>query len=170
MSVISEQYALAFFALAHETGVVPSALDTLQMCVPLVQEHKAFFEHPKVAKKAKLETFEKAIGPGLIRDFLGVLITNNRLNHLTAIVEELKALVAAQDQEMVLEVTSAKPLSTERLEQIKQQFETEYRRRVVIETIVDENQIGGLRYAFDGKVLNDTVTQNLNTLKHRLMK
>lgn len=170
MSVISEQYALAFFSLAHETNALTTSLETLEMCVPLVQQHKAFFEHPNVAKKAKLETLEKAVGHGLIRDFLGVLITNNRLSHLASIVAELKALLAAQDQEMFLEVTSAKPLSEDRIEQLKSQFETQYQRRVIVEVRVDETQIGGLRYAFDGKVFNDTVAQNLNTLKHRLMK
>lgn len=170
MSVISEQYALAFFALAQETQAVEASLESLEVCVPLVREHKAFFEHPNVAKKVKLETFEKAVGQGLIRDFLGVLITNNRLSHLASIVEDLKALLAAQDQEMFLEVTSAKSLSAERIEQIKTQFENQYQRRAIVEVTVDETQIGGLRYAFDGKVFNDTVAQNLNTLKHRLMK
>ncbi len=170
MSALSEQYALALFGLAREASCVEDMQTWVSSFASVYTEEKAFFDHPAVSLEAKLEVVLKAYPKGLFSDFVGVLMQNNRLALLPDITDDFEALIAAQDQQMYVTLTSAKPLSDARVKQIQAQLQKQYNRHVIMDVIVDASLIGGLRYAFDGKVLNDTVAQNLRSLHHRLVK
>lgn len=170
MSALSEQYALALFGLAREQKRLDDMQSWVSSFASVYREEKAFFDHPGVASNAKLDVVLKAYPQGLFSDFIGVLMHNNRLALLPEITTDLDALIAAQDDKMYVTLTSAKPLSEARITQIQAQLQKQYNRHVIMDVIVDASLIGGLRYAFDGKVLNDSISQNLRSLHHRLVK
>lgn len=170
MSALSEQYALALFGLAREQKCLDDMQAWVSSMASVYTEEKAFFDHPGVASTAKLDVVLKGYPQGLFSDFIGVLLHNHRLALLPEITEDLDALIASQDEKMYVTLTSAKALSEARITQIQAQLQKQYNRHVIMDVIVDASLIGGLRYAFDGKVLNDSVAQNLRSLHHRLVK
>ena len=170
MSAISEQYALALFGLAREQDSLSDTQTLVTSFVSVYLEQKAFFDHPGVGRKDKIKVLSQAFTEGLFTDFLGVLIENNRLNLIPDIAQDLDRLIEQQEAKMSVTVTSAKPLNEARQKQIQAQLQKQYNRHVILDVIVDESLIGGLRYTFDGNVLNDTVTQTLRSIQQRLVK
>jgi F-type H+-transporting ATPase subunit delta len=65
-------------------------------------------------------------------------------------------------------VYSQKPLGEKRIKALKDAYEAKYRRIVTLENKVDKSIVGGLRFEFDGKIIDDTVNSTLKQFQSRL--
>lgn len=171
MSAISDQYAVALFELAIEekktddlSKVFSSFLESLD------EESKQFFLHPKISKKEKQAMVNTFKIESLFKDFLNVLIENNRFLMLNDIFTGYQKLLEEQLNVMRITVVSGTALTKSRIETLKEQYEKKYHRQVLIENQIDETIVGGLRFEYNGLVIDDTVNHTLNQLKSRLTK
>lgn len=171
MSVISDHYAVALFELAIEEDSIVKIQSALKDFKGFLDEEtKAFFAHPTIHKEAKKALVEQLELESLLKHFLAVLIDNQRMLVFDEIVKSYNKLVEAQADILRIKVFSKHPLKEEKKNILKQQYEKKYNRNVIIENILDETMVGGLRFEFDGLVVDDSVNYNLNQLKSRLMK
>ncbi len=171
MTIASGPYATALFALAAEREIIEEVETALDSFVQsLDEETEDFFLHPGIAKEEKRRILRSLSGPGVLLDFLCVLIDNNRISELFGILEDFRKLKARMQDLLELKVHSRKKLSSERLEAIKEEYQKHYNRKVTVENTVDDAIVGGLRFEFDGKVVDDTINRTLDRLKSRLTK
>jgi len=171
VSATSEQYAVALFSLASEAGKVESIEENLAAFhESLDSEQKRLFLHPRLSKDEKKKIIEQLSLPELIRDFLFVLIDNNRFDQIDDILEDYRALKAKRHELLHVIIYSKRSLSEKRQQSLKDAFEKRYQREVTVENRVDDSIIGGLRFEFDGKVIDDTVNRDLARLRSRLTK
>ena len=76
----------------------------------------------------------------------------------------------SQKDIMRINVYSGKPLEKKRINQLKAQYEKKYNRQVIIENHVEASIVGGLRFEFQGLVIDDTVNHSILQIKSRLTK
>ena len=171
MSAVSNQYAVALFELALESEVLEEVLKSYAAFLESIDEELAwFFLHPKIAKEDKKSVLKSLDTESLFRDFLSVLIDNNRFKLVHVVYEDMKKLKAAQNQEMQINVYSRSPLSDQKLNDLKAQYAKKYQRVINMVNIIDESIIGGLKFTYNGLVIDDTINQTLSQIKSRLMK
>lgn len=171
MSAISDQYAVALFELGLESDELNDLKETYESFIlSLDDSTMEFFLHPKISKqdkKALIKTFKLL---PLYRDFLYVLIDNNRFDYVKEVYEGLDKLLNELNNQMVVKVYSKERLSKTKVAEIESQFESKYNRKVLIENIVEETIVGGLKYEFAGIVLDNTLNNHLNLIKSHLGK
>ncbi len=171
MSAVSDQYAVALFELALEgkaTKEIKTAFSAFNS--ELDAENMRFFMHPNIVKKSKQALIDEFKLPLLFKDFLKVLVQNNRFDVIYLIQNSYDKLVDQLDATMRIEVFTGKPLAKERIENLEKVYGEKYNRKVVVSTTVDTTIAGGMRIEYNGMVLNDTVNHSLNKLKSRLTK
>ncbi|MFP4078516.1 MAG: ATP synthase F1 subunit delta [Bacillota bacterium] len=171
MSALSEQYAVALFELALEKDEASDLEDAYRTFIEgLDQEARTFFRHPGVKTEKKKAVIETLDVPILLKHFLSLLLDKNRFDEIDAIFESFKGIRSKADQEMHMVVYSKKPLPEKRLEQLKEAYAKKYNRTIFLENRMDESIIGGVRFEFDGKVIDDTINSTLKQFKNRLTK
>ncbi len=169
MSALSEQYAIALFELALENNQSVDVEKAFDAFVEGMNENTmSYFMHPGVQKKDKKAIISELSLLETFRNLLYLLIDKNRFDHLEDILESYKDIRSRQANEMHVVVYSQKPLNDKRKTALKDQFANKYHRKVTIENRIDETIVGGLRYEFDGKVVDDTVNSTLKQFQSRL--
>lgn len=169
MSALSEQYAVALFELASEEGMTSEIETAFTTFIEgLDGQSSAFFTHPGVKTDEKKDVIRSLEFPNLFKNFLFLILDKNRFDHLETILDSYKAIRSKADEEMHIVVYSKKPLSEKRIEQLKDAYEKKYNRTVTMENRIDETIVGGLRFEFDGKVIDDTINNTLKQFKSRL--
>ena len=171
MSVIGDQYAVALFELALEENRLDETKNALATLLESFNEETVMFlTHPAITKKTKKETFESLGISNLLRDFMYVVIDNQRVLELQEILQSFAKLIESQADIMRIDVYSGKPLNKERIKELNTQYEKKYNRQVIIENHVDPSIVGGLRFEFQGVVIDDTVNHTIHQIKSRLTK
>ncbi len=171
MSYVAFQYAEALFALANEEKKVVVVKEELAAFVEAQDEYVyKFLNHPKVKKDDKKEVIAKGITDSLVKNFVYVLIDNNRVELLADVLNEFITIVDRQNQMMNVFVYSGKLMEIRDLNKLKNNIAMKHNRTVNIENIVDEKIIGGLRIEYEGMILDETINNHLNTLKNNLTK
>lgn len=171
MSYVAFQYAEALFALAHEEDKVSSVKSDLSDFVEAQDEDVyKFLNHPKVTKQNKKEVIGKVLTNSLVKNFVFVLIDNNRVDLLSNTLNEFNIIVDKQNQKMNVVVYSGKLMEIKDLNKLKNNLAMKNNRTVNIENVVDESIIGGLRIEYEGMILDETINNYLITLKNNLTK
>ena len=171
MSYVAFQYAEALFALAVEEKQVNDVLSSFEAFVEAQDEDiEKFLSHPKVTKKDKKEVVGNAISNSLFKNFVFVLIDNSRIEYLDDCLSEFKVINDNQNKVMNAVVYSKELLPISDLNKLKNNLGMKHNRKVLIENIVEESIIGGLRIEFEGQILDETINSYLIELKNNLMK
>lgn len=171
MSAISDQYAIALFEVSLEeknTEAISEAFESFLEAFD--DESMKFFLHPGIKKAIKTNIIQDIEAPTSFKNFLSVLVQNNRFKALEAIKVSFDELLDTMHNRMDVKVYSKKKLTEKRLKAMKEQYEKKYARQVTIDNVVDASIIGGLRFEFDGKVIDDTVNHTLSDIKRHLTK
>ena len=166
---IARPYAEAAFRLAREQGDLDRWSQMLHLLEIVVQdEHIARgigdpnFANRQLEKLVLGVCGEQLDGAG--RNFVQVLVDNDRLGVVPAIrtlFEELK-----REREGVLEaqITSAFALDDEQQSRLVRRLEAKYQRKVSAQVSVDPQLIGGVKIVVGDKVLDATVRGKLDAM------
>ncbi len=165
------RYALALFELARDDGsidAVVESLATVRKALAEVAVFRALVTSPVISRDAA-EKAVAAVAQSLSLDpltakFLGVLATNRRLSHLSAMIRAFETLVSSHRGEIRAEVTSAFPLSDDHRGQLGAQLRTRMGREVALETRVDPAIMGGLVVRIGSTMIDSSIRTRLNTL------
>jgi len=166
---IARPYAEAAFRLAREKNTLAHWSRMLALLELVVNDEqvKRCIGDPNVSNR-QLESLvlgvcgEQIDGAG--RNFVQVLVDNDRL----AVVPAIRALFEAlkREQEGVLEaqITSAFALDDEQKSRLVRRLESKYQRKVSAQVSVDPQLIGGVKIVVGDKVLDATVRGKLDAL------
>ncbi|MXP28758.1 F0F1 ATP synthase subunit delta [Porphyrobacter algicida] len=172
---LSGRYAAALFDLASEGGTVTaveSDLDKIEAALGESAELKALTVHPRVSR-TEAEQALAGVAPllglsQLTANFLGVLAQNRRLNQLPAVIRAFRQIAAAQRGELTAEVTSARALTDDQLEKLRQKLTAREGRTVKLSTKVDPELLGGLVVTLGSRRIDGSIRTRLNSLSQAL--
>jgi F-type H+-transporting ATPase subunit delta len=170
------RYATALYDLAAEQRQLDTVLDEGAALARLIDESAPLRTvladrrlDIKVSSAAVLAVLE-AQGFGLLlRNFVGVVAENRRLPVLRRVLSALDALAIARRGEVVAEVVSVDPLTSEQRAQLQVRLAEAGYSRITIRERVDSSLLGGLVVRVGAKLYDASLKTRLFRL-HYAMK
>lgn len=174
MAVVHRVYARALYDAAKEQGSVDAVQDELGDFVAAVRdvpELRAVLRNPQIDPRAKAAALD-AITSGvhdIVRNFLRLLAEKGRIVEVEEIGRELDRLVAAEQGQLTVELTTAQELSEDEARDIVDQIAKASGRRVEATRTVDPDLIGGIVLQAGSFRLDASVRGRLNRLRQELV-
>jgi len=171
------RYAAALFELAQELpeadraslagdvssfGVMLNGSEDLQKLVdsPLVSSEE---------QSAALDAVLAKAGSGTImRNFIALVVKKRRAMALAAMVVQFEYLMSDARNEMVAQISSAKPLPDAQIQEIKDELAKVLGKTIRIEAEVDPSLLGGLIVKAGSRMVDGSLRTKLNSLKQAM--
>jgi len=177
ISAISRRYAKALVNLGAEQKTVEgfgeelakvSSVFASEDFLRLVMESPTF---PLAKKTAILEEVTKSLqlSEG-IRNFLGLLLENDRLKYLSQIEGDYRKLADELSGVLRARLKSASPLSEEQVKAIASALAEKTGKRIDVTMDVDPSLIGGLQAEIAGQLFDGSIKTQLKRIEDTLKK
>lgn len=176
MANVLNKYAESLLEVAKVQGVSQSVYsDLLEIKQALVNDSTfaSFAEDPKVSKEARIafvtETFKCVDAP--LMNLLKILADRKQLGLIPGIVDAFVEYYNNANQQAKMKVESVYPLSSEELDELGKVFieKTGYK-KLLIENVINESLIGGIRTTIGTTVYDGSVINELNQLSKSFQK
>ena len=173
MGVVHRVYARALYDAARDEGLVEQTREELGDFVAAVREVpelRAVLRNPQIDPRAKAAAMEAITGGvhEIVRNFLKLLAEKGRIAEIDEIERELERLVAREQGQISVELTTAQELSDEEARQIVDQIARASGRRVDATRKVDPGLIGGIVLQAGSFRIDASVRGRLNRLRQEL--
>lgn len=173
MAVVARTYAKALFDAAKEQGRLDEVRAELQEFVTAlddVPELGALLRNPQLDPPAKAEALAAVMegADELVRNFFRLVAEKGRAPLIEDIAREYEELVAAEEQILRVELTTALELSDTEATSIVEQIEKASGRRVEATRSVDPGLVGGLILKAGSLEVDSSVRGRLDRLRHEL--
>jgi F-type H+-transporting ATPase subunit delta len=168
-------YARALFDAAKEKGrlrEVHEEFADFAQAARDVPELSALLENPEIDHRAKQAALGELLSGGeeLVRNFLRVLVEKGRAGELELIQREFDTLMAAEEQRLEVELTTAYELSDDEANEILSQIEKQAGRKVEAERRVDPSLIGGFVLQMGSYRVDASVRGRLDRLRQEIKR
>lgn len=174
-TTLAKRYAKALVEIGEENKTLDKFLQDLADLAQLMETSRDFREvlinpvFPKEEKKKVADLILKKLGTDqMVTNFVNLLIDRKRIDQLPGIhtafsneVDEIRGITRG-------EVTSAKALKPDEVEQVTEVLSRISGKRVRLAAKVDPALIGGLVAKVGDMVLDGTIRTQLNQLKESL--
>jgi len=173
MAVVARTYARALFEAAKDVGrsdEVRDQLATFVEAVDEVPELRSLIRNPELDPPTKAAALDAVLegADELIRNFVRVVTEKGRAGQLDEIAREYEGLVAAEEQILSVELTTAYELSDVEAAAIVKQIEEASGQRVEAARTVDPGLIGGLVLKAGSLEVDSSVRGRLDRLRRDL--
>jgi len=176
-AVAARRYAEALLDLAQERqeiDAVAQELDALAKAIESSEDLEAALKNPAVRKDERMgviKALSEALGLGTtLSTFLKLLVDKGRANLLLAIAQAYTEGYNQRSQRVTAQVRSARALSQDELEALRQRIESSTGKKVRIETTVEPDLLGGIVTQVGSMVFDGSVQGRLNALRDRLIQ
>ena len=172
---LAGRYAAALFDLAREQRQIESvsaSLAALSQALADSKDLKELVSSPLVgradAAKALSAIASQAKLDPLTANFLSVLARNGRKDQLVPVIHAFKRLAAEHRGEATADVITARPLSDDQLDRLKQQLRVRAGRDVAVDMTVDPAILGGIVVKLGSQQIDASIRTKLNRLAHAM--
>jgi F-type H+-transporting ATPase subunit delta len=174
MAVAHRIYAEALLDAAKEKGRVDRVREEFDAFAAALAESEELAEllrNPQIEPDTKRAALEAALGGAdeIFLNFLRLVAEKNRIGEVEEIHEEWERLLAAEEQVLTVELTTAVDLSDEEAAEIVRKIETAAGRRVEATRHVDRDLIGGLVLQAGSLRVDGSVRGRLDSLREELL-
>ena len=171
---IARPYAEAVFKLACEGNALPAWSDAIANIDSVVADARvqALISDPKIDAQQLEGLVLGVIGDkvsGEARNFVQVLVQNNRLDLMPMIRTHFEALKREKEGVLEAKIISALKMSDAQVTQLVAQLEAKYQRKVTVQVDTDATLIGGVKIVVGDKVIDATVRGKLDAMAAALM-
>lgn len=172
-NTIARPYAQAVFRLAQDHNALGRWSEMLQVMVAMVTDPAVdgLIDNPRVSKEQLTGLLLDVAGDRLdepARNFIKLLVENHRLVLLPEIFELYEESRKEAERVVQTEVITAFPLSDEQQQQITTALERRLERSVSLRQTVDEALLGGVIIRTEDRVIDGSVTAQLEKLARAL--
>lgn len=170
-SVAAKRYAKALFAVAQEKGTIEETHSQLEAVVAALTgdaQIRAFFEHPNIDAKTKIEAVKTAVGDKLnsyVIQTIQLLIERGRAAAIDSVLAAYAAIADEAIGRAHAKVTSAFELTPEQMKAIEQQFGALTGKQITVETVVDPSLLGGIRVRIGDTLYDGSLATKLEGLE-----
>src|SRR3954451_1724552 len=173
MEEIARVYADALFGVAKEKDELDEIHEQLgQFADAMDESHdmQSFFFSPYFSTSEKSEAISKAISGANDEfvNFLELLTEKNRMPVIFAIRRTFDELWAEERKRLDVTVTSAVELDPKVVKKVGDEIQKQTGREIDLNSVVDENVIGGLVLRVGNRVLDASVRAKLERLRKEI--
>lgn len=173
LKTLARPYAEGAFALAQERGELARWSDMLALLAAVVSHERVarMVADPELESRHLVGLLLDVCGDGLSQEgknFVRLLVENDRLPVLPAIAEEFEQLRAEAEGIVEVEAISASALTNAQIEQITQAVKKHLGREIRLSTRVDPALIGGVVIRAGDLVIDSSATRRLRDLASQL--
>ena len=173
MAVVARTYARALFDAAKEQGKLDEIREELHSFVTSIRdvpELRALIRNPELDPPAKADALAAVLqgAEEILRNFARLVAEKGRAQMLEEIAREYDTLVAAEEQILNVELTTAYELSDDEAGSIVKQIEEASGQRVEAERAVDPDLIGGVVLKVGSLEVDSSVRGRLERLRREL--
>jgi F-type H+-transporting ATPase subunit delta len=166
---VARPYAEAVFKLAAEGNALAAWSDAIANIDGVVADSRvqACISDPKVSAQQLESLVLGVVGDklsGNARNFVQVLVANNRLDLMPLIREHFEALKREKEGVLEAKIVSALPMNDTQVNQLVAQLESKYQRKVTAQVETDASLIGGVKIVIGDKVIDATVRGKLDAM------
>jgi len=170
--MIPLEYAKAIFEIAEEEHKVDLFNEYfVSINSTLTNEFIDLLKTPTIDKKEKLEIIKnvyKSID-NTFRDFLIVLVKNDRIEYFSQIGHQYRKLVRLNKNIVRIDIFSAKELSNAQMNSLVKTLEAKYiGKELEIKNFVNPSLIGGIQIIANGESIDISLKSTLERLKESL--
>jgi F-type H+-transporting ATPase subunit delta len=174
MSVVHRTYARSLYEAAKDEGRVAPVREQLADFVEAVRgvpELQQILRNPQLDQRAKLAAVDAVAGDSdpLVRNLLRLLIEKGRGGEIEEVGEEFEQLVAREEGQLTVELTTAIELSEEEARSIVDQIQKASGRTVEATRSVDPDLIGGMVLQAGSLRVDGSVRGRLERLERELV-
>ena len=169
-------YAQALFEAALEQDELEETLENLKEFVNALHESEELREFyygpqiPETQKRRAIDALTEEMSTST-RNFLKLLIDNDRSEILEDVVPRFEDLVKEHQGKVEVELTTAIELSDETLDQVKERLgDILHGREVELETNVNPNLVGGAIFRVGEKMIDGSVRGQLQSLRDKMLE
>ncbi|MCD0503995.1 F0F1 ATP synthase subunit delta [Bordetella petrii] len=174
LSTVARPYAEALFSAARDDKAGLSAwadqIAGLAQLAALPDVREAMSD-PRLGDEQRVQLFAglvKAELPQAVRNFVELLVANDRLLLLPIIAKQFVELKNRHEGTAQAEITSAFELSDAQVKELIDALETKFGLKLKANVTVDKSLIGGVRVAVGDQVLDTSVQAQLARLRDTL--
>ena len=174
LSTIARPYAEAVFASARDDQAAlaswSSVLSELAQLVSIDEVREALTD-PRLNAAKRIELFTGLVKSPLsaaARNFIELLIENNRILVLPQVAEQFELLKNELEGTALAEISSAFPLSDDQVQQLVAGLEKKFGLKLKPVVTVDSELIGGVRVVVGDQVLDTSVRAQLARMRDTL--
>jgi F-type H+-transporting ATPase subunit delta len=174
---LATDYAQALFEVASKRGGADDIEKDLEGIKELLGTHKKFRDilyHPSITKTEKKDIIDKIIAPQCsskwVKNILYILVDKRRERMLDYLPDVFKGVVGRIRGVVSVKVQTAFPLTETRLVKLKENLEKLTKKKVELETEVNNEIIGGMVIRIENKIIDGSIINHLKNLKKNLLK
>ena len=173
----ASSYALAVYELSQENSELNEVENGVNGFKKLLSESSDFKEmilNPIVTKEEKNKVITEIISKysfcQTLKNFLGFLITKNRLFYLNQIIDNFLNLTSTRKGELKAKLLSSKKLSEAELEKIRNELSKDFKSPIKIDYKYDPNLIGGLVIQVGSVMVDTSIKSKLKQLEKNMIE
>lgn len=172
---LDKRYAQALYDVALSKGKVDKYIDDLEGVVDLIKNNKELknvLHNPEVSTSEKkrflINIFKGKMDEDLLT-FLLLLVEKDRMDFIEEKLIELKKIDLINKRTKVAKIRTAVPLEDYQREKLKEKLMKKYDHTIILEEIVDPEIIGGMIIVVGDDLIDASIKNNIDDLKHDLM-
>jgi F-type H+-transporting ATPase subunit delta len=174
MKLAARPFAVALFDAATQTKQQERVAQDLSAAVRILESGDTvrFLQDPEVRFEEKNTALEQNLGQThpLVMNLLFDLMSNNKLNLLVNIDQEFQRLSRGSDSVARATLTTAVPMDDDDMHKINRRLESLIGRRVVIESQIDPDIIGGFILVLGSQKIDASLRRKLASLRNDMQK
>ena len=174
MTEAANAYGQALYDLAKDEGLAESILAQLLMLEDSFAKEPAFLQLLQSANLSKQErcsiiddSFKEKLHDYVV-NFLKILTERNYARHFSGCVQAYRRQYNLDNNILPVTAVSAVALTKEQTEKLSEKLAAITGKKIDLTNRVDPGVLGGIRLDYDGKRLDDTVSNRLDAVRAAL--
>ncbi|MBL6621283.1 MAG: ATP synthase F1 subunit delta [Rickettsiales bacterium] len=167
-NLIAKKYATAIFKLADKEKKHDSILKDFKEIFALLQENEKLnkiIKNPYLNDKTKKQAV-KIIAKNLnisdeVNNFLALLISKKRLNHISNIISEYQLIWQKNNNEQSCKIISANKLTTKEITEINEVLTNKFAKKIICTNIIDQEILGGVKIIIGSKMIDCSLANKI---------
>ena len=175
MNELTSRYALALFSLKRDENTLLESQQEVKELRRIIKENDDFvslLDSHYLTIDERLAIVEKVFASidGEIKNFIKIIVENNRALYLPEILDDFNSLVNEYRGVKEGLVYSAMPLSEKEVDHISQSISKIERMPIELKNKVDPTLIGGIKVVINDHVYDGSIKHQLEDMRLSLLK
>ena len=165
-----KKYAQAVFSVADKSGQLTDTIQRLDIILNIYTsspEFRLFLQSRRISPAEKMKILKKVfmdILSDLELDLLHHLLEDGHIHLLAAVFKRLSLIAESAKTTLRVRVSTAGQLNSEVLSDIIQNIEQKLGKKVDVETLVDPEILGGVKFRIGNTIVDGSIATRLQKL------